>query len=124
MNHWALMWCAAEVDDPSATGYVNLQKWTDELDQWIESVFEEQLSNVYEVWNYQFSSKKAQVSSRLTNGFGKVKSQLGSKAEIKSQFLTCTQSSKIDELDFQGIGDRLQVNNKFLVFFTRVPLAP
>ncbi|CAH7685017.1 dynein heavy chain, N-terminal region 1-domain-containing protein [Phakopsora pachyrhizi] len=66
------------IDDLSVTGYVNLQQWTKELDQRIESVFEKRLRNIFEVWNQQFSSK-AQLSNRQMSGSDPITNSSGNK---------------------------------------------
>ncbi|KAI8459260.1 dynein heavy chain, N-terminal region 1-domain-containing protein [Phakopsora pachyrhizi] len=69
------------IDDLSVTGYVNLQQWTKELDQRIESVFEKRLRNIFEVWNQQFSSK-AQLSNRQMSGSDPTTNSSGNKVRI------------------------------------------
>ncbi|KAI7942887.1 hypothetical protein MJO29_012731 [Puccinia striiformis f. sp. tritici] len=46
------------IDDLSVAGYVNLQQWTNEIDQMIEQVFLDRLDSVMKVWNSQFTGLK------------------------------------------------------------------
>ncbi|KAI8449285.1 dynein heavy chain, N-terminal region 1-domain-containing protein [Phakopsora pachyrhizi] len=74
------------IDDLSVTGYVNLQQWTKELDQRIESVFEKRLRNIFEVWNQQFSSK-AQLSNRQMSGSDPITNSSGNKVRIDKSLM-------------------------------------